>query len=475
MDAIWTTMEEWGSSVELDYGIFCLIPILVILIIALWKKHTFMSILGGVIIGFLMVAQFNPLRALGLFVDQLYITACDSGNMWVLLVCGLFGSLVALMTESGGALGFTSWARKLLNSRKKTLIGTWILGIIVFVDDYLNCLAVGAAVRPLSDEYKISREMLSYIINSTGVVVCAIVPISTWGAFMGGLMGSSGLDGGLSVFSAYTHAIPYMFYCIIAVVTVPLVAFGILPMFKPMKTAETRAVETGEVLSPESRAMLVEGLEDEKRLESKKCRAFNFIVPILSVAVFTIWLDDMVMALFISIVICFALYLPQRLMNVKGFVDTVVKGLTDMFSVMVLIILTYMLIDVNDMLGLNDLVVDLCRTSVNPKLLPFIIFVGIGLLSFASGSFWGLAGIAFPIVGPVCESLGLNPFLLSGALISAIAFGGHICMYSDTVILTSASTQASNTDYFKTSFPIIMAYPFAIGAILYLIAGFLMC
>lgn len=288
-------------------------------------------------------------------------------------------------------------------------------------------------------------------------------------------MGSSGLDGGLSVFSAYTHAIPYMFYCIIAVVTVPLVAFGILPMFKPMKAAETRAVETGEVLSPESRAMLVEGLEDEKRLESKKCRAFNFIVPILSVAVFTIWLDDMVMALFISIVICFALYLPQRLMNVKGFVDTVVKGLTDMFSVMVLIILTYMLIDVNDMLGLNDLVVDLCRTSVNPKLLPFIIFVGIGLLSFASGSFWGLAGIAFPIVGPVCESLGLNPFLLSGALISAIAFGGHICMYSDTVILTSASTQASNTDYFKTSFPIIMAYPFAIGAILYLIAGFLMC
>lgn len=84
--------------------------------------------------------------------------------------------------------------------QEKTLIGTWILGIIVFVDDYLNCLAVGAAVRPLSDEYKISREMLSYIINSTGVVVCAIVPISTWGAFMGGLMGSSGLDGGLSVF-----------------------------------------------------------------------------------------------------------------------------------------------------------------------------------------------------------------------------------------------------------------------------------
>ena len=456
----------------MDYGIITLLPIVVVIAVALKTKRTLEPLIIGTILTYIIVDGSSFAQG---WMDAFFRVATNRDHQWVFMVCALFGSLITLLGASHGALGFSRWLEKLCRGPKTTLIVTWVMGILIFVDDYLNCLAVGAAVRPLSDEYKISREMLSYIINSTGVVVCAIVPISTWGAFMGGLMGSSGLDGGLSVFSAYTHAIPYMFYCIIAVVTVPLVAFGILPMFKPMKAAETRAVETGEVLSPESRAMLVEGLEDEKKLESKKCRAFNFIVPILSVAVFTIWLDDMVMALFISIVICFALYLPQRLMNVKGFVDTVVKGLTDMFSVMVLIILTYMLIDVNDMLGLNDLVVDLCRTSVNPKLIPFIIFVGIGLLSFASGSFWGLAGIAFPIVGPVCESLGLNPFLLSGALISAIAFGGHICMYSDTVILTSASTQASNTDYFKTSFPIIMAYPFAIGAILYLIAGFLMC
>lgn len=119
MDAIWTTMEEWGSSVELDYGIFCLIPILVILIIALWKKHTFMSILGGVIIGFLMIAQFNPLRALGLFVDQLIYNSMRQWQHVGPARLRTFCSLVALMTESGGALGFTSWARKLLNSRKK--------------------------------------------------------------------------------------------------------------------------------------------------------------------------------------------------------------------------------------------------------------------------------------------------------------------------------------------------------------------
>ena len=119
MDAVWTTMEEWSASVELNYGIFCLIPILVILAIALWKKDTFMSIVAGLIVAILMAAKFNPLVAIGLFLDQFYITACDDGTMWVLLVCALFGALIALMTESGGVLGFSSWARKLLNTRKK--------------------------------------------------------------------------------------------------------------------------------------------------------------------------------------------------------------------------------------------------------------------------------------------------------------------------------------------------------------------
>jgi len=475
MDAIWTTMEEWSASVELNYGIFCLIPIFVILAIALWKKDTFMSIMAGLIVAILMAAKFNPIVAIALFLDEFYITACDDGTMWVLLVCALFGALIALMTESGGVLGFSSWARKLLNSRKKTLIGTWILGIIVFVDDYLNCLAVGAAIRPLADKYRISREMLAYIINSTGVIVCAIVPISTWGAFFGGLMEEAGMTDGLSAIGGYTHAVPYMFYAIIALIVVPLVALGILPMFKPMKAAETRAIETGEVLSAESKAALSEGLDDEKRFEGKNCRAINFILPILIVAAITIWLEEMVIALIFAIIACFILYIPQRLMNVKEFCAALMKGLVDMFGVLVIIILSYMLIDINSLLGLTDFVVNICEANVPPALFPCIVFVGVGLLSFASGSVWGLAAIAFPIVGPVCASMGLNPFLCAGATISAVAFGGHICMYADTVILTSASTQATPADYFKTSMPIVAAYPFVLGAIVYLIAGFIMC
>lgn len=474
MDSIFMTMEEWLETTELNYGIFCLIPIIVILVIAVWRKTTFPALLAGVIVACLMVAKFNPLVTIGLFMDQFYVTACDSGNMWVLLVCALFGALIALMTEAGGVLGFTKTARKLLNSRKKTLIGTWILGIIIFVDDYLNCLAVGAATRSISDEYKISREMSAFIINSTGVTVCAIIPISSWGAFMSGLMEKSDLTGGLSAFDAYCHAIPFMFYALIAVIIVPLVACGVLPMLKNMKAAETRAITTGEVLSEESKAALIEGLEDETRLADLPHRALNFIIPILVVVAMTIVLDDMVLALVIAILACLVLYLPQKLMSLKKFIDTFMKGLTDMFGVLVMIIVCYMLIDLNAALGLNDYVTAICSAAVTPKILPAIIFVGVGFLSLGSGSFWGLAAVAFPIVGAVSVNLGLNPFLMSGAVVSAVCFGGHICLYSDTVILTSASTQATCSDYFRTSFPIIMAYPFAIGTILFLIAGCIM-
>ena len=148
-------------------------------------------------------------------------------------------------------------------------------------------------------------------------------------------------------------------------------------------------------------------------------------------------------------------------------------GLVDMFPTLIIIILSYVLIEVNTQLGLIDFVVGIALKTVNPALLPVTIFVVIGLLSFASGSFWGLAAIAFPIVGPLAEALGVNPFLCAGALISAVAFGGHICMYSDTVILASASTQVTNADYFRTSGPLVVV-PFVLAAVVFTIFGFAM-
>ncbi len=455
----------------MSYGFWSLIPVLVILASALITKDTFISILLGVAAGFLMIAGGNPVEAFNGFLDSLYVVMTDENTAWVLLICGLFGSLIKLITEAGGALGFSRLSEKILKTRKMSMIGTWILGIIVCVDDYLNCLAVGAAVRKITDNERVSREMLAYIINSTGVTVCAIIPFSSWAAFMGGLMEKADMLGGYSVSGAYIHTIPFMLYGWLAVICVPLFILKIIPLFGPMKKSEKRALTTGEVFSPESKAQLGELPDEELKFKDKKCRAINFLAPILLVAVLTVTTEDLLVGVFAALALCFVMYLPQRLMTAKEYFDNIMDGLQDMFGMLVVIILSYTLIEVNAQLGLVEFVVGVALKAVNPALLPATVFVVIGLLSFASGSFWGLAAIAFPIVGSLSAALGVSPLLCGGALISAVAFGGHICLYSDTVILTSASTQITNAEYFRTSGPLV-ALPFAIATVGFIALGF---
>lgn len=456
-----------------SFGILSLIPVLVIIVFAIITKDTFISLFVGIAAGFLLVSLGNPMAAFNGFLDGLYTVMADGNTAWVLMLCGLFGSLIMLMRESGGVMGFSQLTQKFLKTRAASIVGAWILGIIVFVDDYLNCLAVGAAVRGLTDKYKVSREMLAYIINSTGVTVCAIVPFSTWSAFMGAQMEKAGMTEGLSITSAYLHTIPFVFYGWLAVILVPLFSLKILPLFGPMKAADQRALETGQVLSDASQSALVELPDEEKKFEGKQCRALNFLIPIAIVAILTITTEDILIGLFAAIAVCFVMYIPQRLMSIKQFFGNIMGGLVDMFPTLVIIILSYTLIEVNGQLGLIDFVVETALHTVSPALLPLTIFVVIGLLSFASGSFWGLAAIAFPIVGPLAAALDANTFLCAGALISAVCFGGHICMYSDTVILTSASTQTTNAEYFRTAAPLI-APAFAIAAVLFLGMGFIL-
>ncbi len=457
----------------MTFGFWALIPVIVILVFAIITKDTFVSLFLGVAVGFFMIAEGHPITAFNNFLDSLYTVMTDSNTAWVLMICALFSAVIYLITESGGVLGFSRVAEKALKTRKQTMIGTWILGIIVFVDDYLNCLAVGAAVRKISDKYKISREMLAYIVNATGVTVCAIVPFSSWSAFMGGLMKKSDMLGGLNVTSAYIHTIPFVIYGWLAVIVVPLICLKVIPLFGPMKKAELRALETGEVQSPEAKELHGELPNDELKFKDKKCRASNFLVPILVIAIVAVWQNDLLIGVFAGLLCCFVMYIPQRLMTPNKFFNGILAGITDMCSMLVIIIMSYVLIEVNTQLGLVDTIVKASLNTVNPAFLPVTIFVIIGLLSFASGTFWGLAAIAFPIVGPLALALGVNPFLCAGAVISAVAFGGQICMYSDTVMLTSSSTQITNAEYLRTSGPLV-AIPFVLAIIGFTVVGFIM-
>ena len=448
------------------YGALSLIPAAVVIITALFTRRTLEPLLLGSIIGFIILEGTNFFYA---WLDAVYVVMMDGVTVWVILVCGLFGSLVALLEKSGGALGFSDIASRLVKSRKSALIGTWILGIIVFIDDYLNALAVGTAMRKVTDKYGVPREFLAYVINSTGATVCVLIPFSTWSAFMAGQLEASGAaEAGFGT-ATYISAIPFILYGWVAVLVVPLIILKVIPIWGPMKKVEQRVLETGQTF-PDSTLQIAEEETQIVKTFDKKPRAMNFIIPMLILGGVVMVTSDMLIGVIIAIVSCVVLYAPQRLMKPAEYGDTAISGFMDMVLVLAIVCAAFFLQQANDALGLTPYVIEKVEPILSPAMMPAISFLVIGFLAFATGSFWGVAAIAFPIIVPLSASMDVNILLACGAVISGAAFGSHSCFYSDAVTLTCASTQIRNSDYARAVLP-ILALPLALGFIAFVIAG----
>lgn len=448
----------------MEYGAICLVPSALVIILALATRRILEPLLVGAVAGFLISA--GPSGFFTAFIDAAYTVMMDATTVWIALVVGLFGVLIIWLDKGGGAQGFSDLVQKVATSRKKVLMATWILGIIVFIDDYINAMAVGAAMRKLSDKFNISREYLAYIINSTGTDVCVLIPATTWFAFMVAQMEAVGIEGGAS---AYFATIPFLFYPWIAVLIVPLVILGVVPMYGPMKKAEERA-KAGQVL-PES---TYEEFKDQTGAEdAKKSSAFNFIIPMLVAAVVTITTGEALYGVIIAIVVCFLMFVPQRLMKFWELCDGLVQGFRDMLFVIMLIIIAFILQQANDSIGLTDYVITNVSSVISSGLLPAVCFVTIALLMFVVGSFWGIAAISFPIVIPLAQAMDVNLYLASASIISASAFGSQACFFSDAATITCGATQIRNMDYARSALPFI-AIPFVLATILFVIFGFIL-
>ncbi|MDD3349746.1 MAG: Na+/H+ antiporter NhaC family protein [Eubacteriales bacterium] len=448
------------------YGVLSLIPAAIVIVTALLTRRTLEPLLLGSIVGYIIVAGKGFFYA---WLDAVYTVMMGATTAWVILVCGLFGSLVALLEKSGGAMGFTSITAKAIKSRKAALTGTWILGIIVFIDDYLNALAVGTAMRKITDNYGVPREFLAYVINSTGATVCVLIPFSTWSAFMASQLEASGAAAEGMGTAAYISTIPFILYGWIAVIIVPLFILKVIPVWGPMKKSEKRVLETGQTF-PDSTLAISQKQEENQVVYEKTPRAINFIVPMVVLGVVCVVTSDMLVGVIVSLVVCILMYLPQKLMKPTELGDVCVEGFKDMVLVLAIVCAAFFLQQANDALGLTPYVIEKVEPILNPTLLPAISFVVIGLLAFATGSFWGVAAIAFPIIVPLATSMDVNALVACGAVISGAAFGSHSCFYSDAVTLTCASSQIQNSDYARTVLPLLVL-PFTLGVIAFLIIG----
>ena len=407
-----------------------------------------------------------------------FMSTCAE-NIWMILVFGLLGGFTFLLQRSKGALGFGKFIRKFAKSEKSTLILGWILGIIVFMDDYLNILTISASLRETCDKYKSPREMLAYVIDSTGAPVCVLIPLSTWAVFYAGVVGEeAGMVSYGSGMDIYIQSLPFILYGWVAVIVVPLVIFRIIPMFGPMKKAYERVATTGRVYSEQSDKYNKGITEFDKLMESekmdddgKKGNIWFFLVPLAVVIFLCIYTGDLLTGLAFGIIVMLIMYLPTKALSFSEFCEGFASGFASMVPMM-FITMGALTVQVSmDGIGLADFVIDAVLPFMNASLFPAITFLVVAGLSFITGSNWGIPALTIPILIPLALAGGANPLVVFGAIVSGGTFGSHACFYSDATVLTSQCCGIENMEHALTQIP-FAAVAAGLTTIGFLICGF---
>uniref|UniRef100_A0A486XSQ9 Na+/H+ antiporter n=1 Tax=Rheinheimera sp. BAL341 TaxID=1708203 RepID=A0A486XSQ9_9GAMM len=455
--------EAAAAVVTVAPSAISLIPPLVVLAIAIWLKRPILALVMGAIAGLLLLSPKDTLFSLG---ETSVRVMQDETIGWLILVCGGFGALIALLIHTGGAFAFGRLAQKYANGRKPSLFMAYFLGLIIFIDDYLNALTVGETMKRITDKFKVSREMLAYVVDSTAAPMCVIVPISTWAVFFGNLLAESGVAPATDPkgFMTYISAIPYMLYAWLALLMVPLVIFGIIPLFGPMKKAELEAQQAAAVnidvesvqnstRSPDDFA--IHSIEEEfEHADKKGGKLHNFLLPLLMLIGFTIWFDaELWPALILTIFLTVAMYMAQRLMPFTEMMELMIHGFKTMLPAICTVIAAFVFKDVCDQLGLPQYIIDNLAPYMSAQLLPALVFFSMAILAFATGSSWGIFAVSIPIVMPLAFAVEADIPLVIGALLSASSFGSQACFYSDSTVLAAQGSGCNLMSHALTQFP----------------------
>jgi len=437
------------------YGYISLLPACLAIVIAVITRRPIGSLLAGTVVGLLIMSPGDVIPNLSeLAVEMVQ----DDTVSWVIVVCGLMGSLIVLLMRSGAVLAFSNLVAGRVQSRQGALLSTWILGLLIFIDDYLNALAVGSSMKKVTDKYKVSREMLAYVVDSTAAPICVLVPVSTWAVFFAGVLESSGAAVEGEGMALYISAIPYMFYAWLTVAFVPLVVMGRLPLIGPMKSAELRAQNNTMVIESNTKDdLLLDDMESVGAAHVREHRVWNFLIPIISLLFFT-WLYeiDVLVGVVIALGITLLMFGAQRLMTWGDMFDAMLDGIKLMVPALTIITVAFMFKTVNDQLGMPVYIIETVQPVVTAKLLPLITFIVMSAVAFATGSSWGIFAIAIPIFMPMAEGLGVSAPLMLGALLSASSFGCHACFYSDSTVLAAQGSGCDVMDHALTQLPYVL-------------------
>ncbi len=475
------------------YGTFwALVPPVVALVLALITKEAYSSLFIGILVGALFQCNFAPVATLDTIVNDGLVTAiADNAGIFLFLV--ILGAIVALVNAAGGSAAFGRWAERNIKSRVGAMLATFVLGVLIFIDDYFNCLTVGSVMRPVTDGHKISRAKLAYLIDATAAPVCMIAPVSSWAAAVSGV--AADLGTGISGIELFVRAIPYNFYSLLTFVFI--IGLAVMKFdYGPMKLHEMNAMLNGDL-----------GAQETETAEegNPRGRVLDLVLPVVVLIVFCVigmiyvggffgvdaWggtdnAGDFIGAFgntdafislpwgaLVALVLTVIYMVARRLMTFKEAMACVPKGFIAMVPPITILTLAVSLKTMTGMLGADVYVRDLMYGAAEGlySLLPAVIFIVACLLAFASGTSWGTFGILIPIVVSVFEPGSTLLIIGISACLAGAVCGDHCSPISDTTIMASAGAQCNHVNHVSTQLPYAITVA-AVSFVSFIIAGF---
>ncbi|MHC6201786.1 Na+/H+ antiporter NhaC family protein [Breznakiellaceae bacterium SP9] len=482
-------MEFEAVQVE----ILSVLPPVIAISLALITKEVIFSLLLGIMSGTLIYSIAAGLGVLGAFhvTTDLMISKVGANSSMVIFLA-MLGALVALITRAGGSKAYGGWAGRKLKTQRSASLATAALGVIIFIDDYFNCLTVGTVMKPVTDQHRISREKLAYLIDATAAPVCIIAPISSWAA---SVISYYPTQTGITGMQAFVSSIPMNLYAVLTLFMIIWMSLRKGSDYGPMAAAQQRAAETaGPVVQAGSS-------DDEltKIAVSDKGTVLDLIIPVVFLVIFSIlamlfygglWDGSnkgiaaafgdtnagaaLSLGGFASLFVAFFLFVPRRLMKFTEFFAAVTTGIKAMVPALIILSLAWTISGVcRDLLATGPYVAGLVESSSLPTaLIPAIMFIIAAFLSFATGTSWGTFGILIPITIAVCDIVApwLSVTSLSAVLAGSVS-GDHCSPISDTTILSSTGAGCNHIDHVSTQIPYALTVA-VVCFVGYIIAGF---
>ena len=451
---------------------WALVPPVVAIALALITKEVYSSLFLGILVGGLFYSGFSfEGTIVHIFQDGVVSVLSDSYNVGILIFLVILGAIVCLMNKAGGSAAFGRWASEHIKTRTGAQLATVALGVLIFIDDYFNCLTVGSVMRPVTDKHNISRAKLAYLIDATAAPVCIIAPISSWAAAVNSYVPA---DAGISGFQLFLRTIPYNLYAILTLVMVLLVTV-LRVDFGPMKKHEMNAI-AGDLFTTPGRPY--EGNEEE--VINEKAHVLDLILPvavlIASCIVAMVYTGGffegasfvdafaasdasvgLVLGGAVTLVFTFIYYMMRDVLSFEEFAKCIPEGFQSMIAPILILTMAWTLSGMTNLLGAKYFVADLVANSASAMqgFLPMIIFLVAAFLAFATGTSWGTFSILIPIVIGVFPEGQMMVISIASCLAGAVC-GDHCSPISDTTIMASAGGHCEHVNHVVTQLPYVL-------------------